>query len=61
MEASFTDLFLSFHKNPTIIPRTTMTTREIENKAINALFETFEFQQALSEMVLAVDSKTDIE
>jgi hypothetical protein len=57
VEASFTDLFLSFHRNPTIIPRTTLTTREIENKAINILFETFEFEQSSSEVVLAVDSK----
>jgi hypothetical protein len=32
---SFTDLFLSFHRNPTIIPRTTLATREAENKAMN--------------------------
>jgi hypothetical protein len=33
----FTNLFLSFHRYPTIIPRITMTTTEIENKAVNTL------------------------
>ena len=57
MKASFTDLFLYFHRNPTIIPRTTVATREIQNKAINILFDTLEFEQASSELALAVDSK----
>jgi hypothetical protein len=35
VKESFTDLFLSFHRNPTIIPRTTLATREAENKAMN--------------------------
>jgi hypothetical protein len=57
VEASFTDLFLSFHRNPIIIQRTTLATREIQNKAINIFFDTLEFEQASSELALAVDSK----
>ena len=58
MEAIFTNLCLSFHRNHTMIPRTTLTTREMENKAIKTLVETFESELSSFELSLAVDSKT---
>ncbi len=41
-----------------MIPRTTLTTREMENKAIKTLVETFKSELSSFELSLAVDSKT---
>jgi hypothetical protein len=55
MKATFTDLCIFFHSNTTTIPRATITTREIENKATNTLLMSELFSSGLA---LAVDSKT---
>jgi hypothetical protein len=52
----FTNLFLSFHRYPTIIPRTTLTTNEIENKAMNILL-VVSAQDLSSEPAWTVDSR----
>ena len=61
MKATFTNLCIFFHKNPTIIPRTTLTKREMASIAIRTAFEVFDCEHSSSELEVELEVELEAE
>jgi hypothetical protein len=55
MKATFTNLCILSHINPTIIPRTTLTKREMASIAIRTAFEVFGSEHSSSELEVELE------